>query len=57
MGGSGSEEFMVGLRVGEETLLICDSCGYRANQEKAQNARKSAVNQEPSGLKEVPHRR
>jgi len=36
MGGSGSEEFMVASEVGEETLLLCDSCGYRANQEKAE---------------------
>jgi prolyl-tRNA synthetase len=40
MGGSGSEEFMVASEVGEETLLICDSCGYRANQEKAEFFRK-----------------
>jgi prolyl-tRNA synthetase len=53
MGGSGSEEFMVASEVGEETLLICDSCGYRANQEKAQYARKPAVNQEPAEMKEV----
>ncbi|HQQ24297.1 MAG TPA: proline--tRNA ligase, partial [Spirochaetota bacterium] len=35
MGGSASEEFMVASEVGEETLLICGSCSYRANQEKA----------------------
>ncbi|MFW5808222.1 MAG: proline--tRNA ligase [Spirochaetota bacterium] len=35
MGGSGSEEFMVASEVGEETLLICPSCTYRANQERA----------------------
>ena len=35
MGGSASEEFMVASEVGEETLLICESCSYRANQEKA----------------------
>lgn len=36
MGGSDSEEFMVASEVGEEYLLICDKCGYRANQEKAE---------------------
>jgi prolyl-tRNA synthetase len=36
MGGSASEEFMVASEVGEETLLLCAACGYRANQEKAQ---------------------
>ncbi len=36
MGGSDSEEFMVASEVGEETLLLCGQCGYRANQEKAE---------------------
>ncbi len=36
MGGSDSEEFMVASEVGEEYLLLCDKCGYRANQEKAE---------------------
>lgn len=36
MGGSDSEEFMVASEVGEEALLICESCGYKANQEKAE---------------------
>jgi len=36
MGGSDSEEFMVASEVGEEILLLCDKCGYRANQEKAE---------------------
>jgi prolyl-tRNA synthetase len=39
MGGSDSEEFMVASEVGEETLLLCDKCGYRANQEKAEYRR------------------
>ena len=36
MGGSASEEFMVASEVGEETLLICSECQYRANSEKAE---------------------
>jgi prolyl-tRNA synthetase len=39
MGGSNSEEFMVASEVGEEILLLCDGCGYRANQEKAEYQR------------------
>ncbi len=39
MGGSRSEEFMVASEVGEEILLICPSCGYKANQEKAEYRR------------------
>ncbi|MCP4137234.1 MAG: proline--tRNA ligase [bacterium] len=39
MGGSDSEEFMAASEIGEEFLLLCDSCGYRANQEKAEYER------------------
>ncbi|MDR0710681.1 MAG: proline--tRNA ligase [Spirochaetaceae bacterium] len=35
MGGSGSEEFMVESGVGDNTLLLCKSCDYAANVEKA----------------------
>jgi prolyl-tRNA synthetase len=35
MGGSGSEEFMVESEIGDNTLIICPSCGYAANVEKA----------------------
>ncbi|WP_061216286.1 proline--tRNA ligase [Leptospira santarosai] len=34
MGGSASEEFMVVSPIGEETLLLCNSCGYASNREK-----------------------
>ncbi len=39
MGGSDSEEFMVASDVGEESLLLCDACGYKANREKAEYRR------------------
>jgi len=39
MGGSASEEFMVASEVGEETLLLCEKCEYRANSEKAEYQR------------------
>ncbi|MDR2793072.1 MAG: proline--tRNA ligase [Treponema sp.] len=35
MGGSGSEEFMVESEIGDNTLLLCRSCTYAANVEKA----------------------
>ena len=35
MGGTGSEEFMVESEVGDDTLIICPTCGYAANTEKA----------------------
>ncbi|MDA3901731.1 MAG: proline--tRNA ligase [Spirochaetes bacterium] len=53
MGGSASEEFMVASEVGEETLLLCEKCGYRANQEKAEFKRSSSEFGEKSALTEV----
>ncbi len=35
IGGSQSNEFMVLAESGEDTVLLCDSCGYAANAEKA----------------------
>lgn len=35
MGGSMAHEFMYLTPVGEDTLLICDKCGYRANRQIA----------------------
>jgi len=35
MGGSGSEEFMVESDVGDNNLILCSTCGYAANDEKA----------------------
>jgi prolyl-tRNA synthetase len=35
IGGSNSEEFMMESEIGDNTLLLCKSCGYAANVEKA----------------------
>ena len=35
MGGSASEEFMVFSDIGEDKILVCDKCEYKANMEKA----------------------
>lgn len=40
MGGSQSVEFMLSGDCGEDTLVICDACGYAANSEKARSDRK-----------------
>ncbi|MCS7228747.1 MAG: proline--tRNA ligase [Candidatus Kryptonium sp.] len=37
MGGSASEEFMVESPYGEDTVVLCDRCGYAANTEIAQS--------------------
>ena len=49
MGGSNSEEFMVASEVGEEALLICKSCDYKANQERAEYNRVPAENKDSAG--------
>jgi prolyl-tRNA synthetase len=35
MGGSMSHEFMYLSPIGEDTILLCDACGYRANRQVA----------------------
>ncbi len=35
MGGSLAHEFMVLNQPGEDTLVLCDACGYAANQQVA----------------------
>ncbi len=39
MGGSVAHEFMLVSPHGEDTLLLCNACGYRANREVAKAAR------------------
>jgi len=46
MGGTMAHEFMALTPVGEDTLLLCDACGYSANRQVA-NYRKPAAAQEP----------
>ncbi len=53
MGGSASEEFMVASEVGEETLLICGECDYRANSEKAEFKYPETIKSDPEELKTV----
>ena len=38
MGGTGAHEFMVLNPYGEDTLALCDACGYAANQQVAPTA-------------------
>ena len=42
MGGSQSHEFMVASDAGEDFVVICKSCGYAANLEKAVSRAPSA---------------
>jgi prolyl-tRNA synthetase len=47
IGGKDSNEFVLLADSGEDTILICDSCGYAANSEKA--ASKKAIVAWPAG--------
>ena len=53
MGGSGAHEFMVLNDHGEDTLVICDACGYAANQQIAAVAVVADGSEEPMPTEEV----
>lgn len=54
MGGTGSQEFMVESESGEDTVVLCDKCGYAANLEVASSAmQKAARTAESKALEEI----
>jgi prolyl-tRNA synthetase len=53
MGGSEAHEFMVLNEHGEDTLVLCDSCGYAANQQIAVVARPDPPAEDPRPVEEV----
>lgn len=53
MGGSASHEFMAFSPNGEDTILICSSCNYAANQEVAMFRREPPVSEPQQPLEEV----
>ncbi|MDP2885614.1 MAG: proline--tRNA ligase [Ignavibacteria bacterium] len=54
MGGTGSQEFMVESESGEDTVVLCDKCGYAANLEVASSAMpKAARTAESKPLEEI----
>ena len=54
MGGSGAHEFMYLTPIGEDSILSCDACGYRANRQIAR-CRKPEPTPEPPGEPERVH--
>lgn len=54
MGGSVSSEFMVRSDAGEDWIVTCDSCDYRANVEKATSALEPVDDVEPGDLDRFP---
>lgn len=53
MGGTMAHEFMALSPVGEDTLLICDNCGYSANRQIATFRKHSLNGAAPQALAEV----
>jgi prolyl-tRNA synthetase len=53
MGGGLSHEFMLVTPGGEDTLIICSSCSYRANKEVAVSRISEAAGQEIADLEKV----
>ena len=53
MGGSLAHEFMVLNEFGEDTLVLCDSCGYAANQQIAPVAAPKPSAEQPEPIEEV----
>jgi len=50
IGGSGSKEFMALSDIGEDTIVICDSCEYGANIETSSRDRREIVERNQSSL-------
>lgn len=53
MGGNISHEFMLLTPVGEDSIVLCDSCDYRANIEAAENISDIARDAESAALEKV----
>jgi prolyl-tRNA synthetase len=53
MGGSMAHEFMYITPIGEDTLLVCDHCGYAANRQIARFMKEQAPPEEPQPLQKV----
>ena len=53
MGGNISHEFMLLTPVGEDSIVLCDSCDYRANMEAAENISDIARDTESAALEKV----
>ena len=53
MGGNISHEFMLLTPVGEDSIVLCDSCDYRANMEAAENISDIARDADSAALEKV----
>ena len=53
IGGKQSEEFIFLTEIGEDNIALCDSCGYAANQERAEFSRGAPPNEDALPMEEV----
>ncbi len=53
MGGSMAHEFMYLTPIGEDSLLVCDNCGYAANRQIARFTKETAAPEKPNELEKV----
>lgn len=53
MGGTLAHEFMYPTPIGEDTLLVCDACGYAANRQIATFRKPASPAEEPRPLQKV----
>jgi prolyl-tRNA synthetase len=53
MGGSMAHEFMYLTPIGEDTLLICENCGYAANRQIARFRKETHSSEEPREIEKV----
>ena len=53
MGGELAHEYMYLTPVGEDTLLLCDDCGYSANRQIAALAKPANPAEEPAALEKI----
>lgn len=53
MGGSGAHEYMYLTALGEDTLVLCDNCGYAQNRQIATSAKPAAAAEQPAALERV----
>ena len=57
MGGQMAHEFMYLTPIGEDTLILCDHCGYTANRQIARFQKSAAAQEGPKAMEKVatPH--
>jgi prolyl-tRNA synthetase len=53
IGGKESHEFIAITNAGEDDAMICDTCGYAANREKAEFVRPKLISEPEASLEEV----